>query len=242
MVDVEQGEPLEPLPVDMDRSPEPDAAAQLSRLPSSKAPMVLGVLALVVAAGVGYSHLQLRREVDRIPRPGQTDVVVVPELRNLRVDEAMRVLRSLGIRGGVGTSQGEVFAQEPGAGTRIPAGGIVGLRTRASDNGRCERTLHAWESATGDGLPPKGRATLDSAEAVLRNHADELKDEYRATTAHIERVSGRVWTRTPEGEVVTEAADVYVIVLTLGSARDCPGEPVFGAQGVPLSFVVAGGD
>lgn len=40
--------------------------------------------------------------------------------------------------------------------------------------------------------------------------------------------------------VTTEVADVYVIVLTLASPRDCPRAPVFVDEGVPLSFVISG--
>lgn len=100
--------------------------------------------------------------------------------------------------------------------------------------------MHAWGSETGDGLPEKGQATLAAAEAVLRERGKDLREEYGATDSHIERVPGRVWTRTPEGAVITEVADVYVIVLTLASPRDCPSAPAFVDQGVPLSFVISG--
>lgn len=238
---MQEGDPLEVLPVELGLQPDPDSADQ-GRSTFSWIPIVCSAVALVVAVGVGYSHLQLRRDVDKLRRLGQTGTVVVPEVRNLRVDEAVRTLRSVGLRGAAETSQGEVFAQEPGPGQRVPARAVVGLRTRTIGTGRCERTLHAWGSETADGLPKKGQATLAAAETVLRERGKDLREEYRATDSHIQRVPGRVWSRSPQGVVSTEAADVYVIVLTLASPRDCPSGPVFVDQGVPLSFVISGGN
>lgn len=131
MVDVQEGDPLEVLPVELGSQPDPDSADQGQRI-SSWIPIVCSALALVVAVGVGFSLLQLRREVDELRPVGQTDTVVVPEVRNLRVDEAMRTLRSVGLRGAAETSQGEVFAQEPGPGVRVPGEG--GRRSADKDD------------------------------------------------------------------------------------------------------------
>lgn len=157
---------------------------------SSWIPIVCSALALVVAVGMNFSHLQLRREVDKLGPLGQTDTVVVPEVRDLRVDEAMRSLRSVGLRGAAETSQGEVSPKNPVRvyASRRGRSSVYG-RGRSARDAVSARCMHrdrngGRTSGKGPGHPRCGRGGPSRARKGLR-------EEYRATDSHIQRVPGR---------------------------------------------------
>lgn len=111
----------------------------------------------------------------------------------------------------------------------------------------CAAARHPWQvgPASGDepadGLPPSGTATQALADRVLREQERTLLDEYGALSAGVRVDDGRAWRRDGDGAIEIVDERIATIVLLLDDADACPAAPVFGPDGVPLSFEVRGG-
>lgn len=158
--------------------------------------------------------------VDRAPRWRGT-------LNLLRVLVASVVLLVFGVVGYV------IGSSEEGDGQALPA-----VAEKDGSHARvvqaCPNSKHTFQSPallneSGDGLPESGEATYERA---VRGE-DAIRARHGAVASQIIKVDGRAWRRTPTGEVEIIPEPIFMIRITVKSAADCPGGPLF--EDVPVA-------
>jgi hypothetical protein len=121
--------------------------------------------------------------------------------------------------------------------------------TATPENARpalCPAARHPWQiegtsrNESSDGLPASGTATRELALRVYGEQGPALFDEYGAMSGTVRVEDGWAWRRR-DGEIEIVDEQIATIVLVLDDPRGCPAAPVFGPDGVPLSFEVRNG-
>ena len=169
--------------------------------------------------------------------------VKVPDVVGLALATARTSLDRAGLLGPINDFDAPfdfslVIAQEPPAGTDVPMGASVGLRTVVPDlpeMEECAGTAHPRHPGSADGVP--------TVESVTRSSADEAwarqpGRQVNGAPVYLGKWDRQAWQRTDAGEVEIVPVDGYQLVVVHESTDDCPhGAPSF-THGVPISHWV----
>jgi hypothetical protein len=170
-------------------------------------------------------------------------LTTVPDLVGRRVDEALFVFESVGLRGAIDPALDDdspnatVVAMEPGAGAVVPLDGVIGLRTAAPvpiAEAQCARTT-TRPDASADGLPAAGQTDLDVVRGIVDGQRDTITSTYGALRVVLAHRDGRVYVPDGSGDPPIEQRADYQIIVDVPTGS-CPDGPAFWA-GVPLAFV-----
>ncbi|MGQ0432448.1 MAG: PASTA domain-containing protein [Microthrixaceae bacterium] len=216
---------------------------------------------LIVVATIGAGALALARDDEtRVSSGGPTattDVPVqggtsVPDLVGWTVGRARPAMRDAGLVLSVSPSDPAVdgaliLASEPGAGSDVSRGAVVGVRTALPDppvEVECPAAHHPRGASAADALPEVNSISRLAAEDTRLTLQIELQQQALdrggpdPTGAEVYMGLWDRWAYSGGGTSVSVApAQGFQVIVVLGDASACPSAPEF--RGVPVTYVIS---
>lgn len=211
---------------------------------------------LVTLIGVGAFALagdDATRLTTDGPRTAEAPVAgeeTVPDVVGSAVGRARRTLRDAGLvlsvsPGSPAVDGAVIVASEPGAGSDVPQGAIVGVRTALPDppvDVECPTARHPRGASGADALPEVNSISRLAAEDGLSTWGIELRqravDSGRSEPVEMYLGIWDRWAYSGSGASVSVVpAKGFQIIVVLGDASECPSAPE--VRGVPVTYVVA---
>lgn len=207
---------------------------------------VIGAGAFMVA---GDDEARLTSEGPPATSDGPVDgEAAVPDLIGWTVGRARHALGDAGLVLSVSPGDASfdgalILATEPGAGTDVARGAVVGVRTALPDppvDVECPDARHPRGAADADALPEVNSLDRRSAEGQLLSLRIQLRQQAldRGGSVRAQAYMG-IWDRwaySGSGASVSVApAQGFQIIVVLDDASACPSAPEF--RGVPVTYV-----
>jgi hypothetical protein len=221
--------------------------------------MTAALAGTVVIMLIGAGAFALARDDEtRLTADGPTTTAdapvvgeeTVPDVVGSTVGRARRTMSDAGLvlsvsPGDPAVAGAVILATEPGAGSDVTRGAVVGARTALPDpplDVECPTARHPRGASGADALPEVNSISRFAAEDALLSWRIEMRqqalDSGESEPAEIYLGIWDRWAYSGSGASVSVApAEGFQIIVVLGDANGCPAAPEF--RGVPVTYVVA---